>query len=85
VDSTITAFVKALETRFAGKGDVSSTCDLGTWLHFAFDIIGEITWSKRLGFIDQGADIEGIMHDVNKAFAYFAVVGYPQEHGLVHR
>ncbi|KAN0110853.1 pisatin demethylase [Hyaloscypha variabilis] len=76
VNSTITAFVKALEKRFVDRGDVSEICDFGTWLHFfAFDVIGEITWSKRLGFVEQGVDIEGIIHNVDEAFRYFAVVG----------
>lgn len=79
VNSTITAFTDILQKRFTNNGEVSTTCDFGTWLHFfAFDVIGEITWSKRLGFVDQGVDIEGIIHNVDKAFAYFAVVGYPQ-------
>lgn len=75
VNSTIVAFVNALETQFADKKDGSDVCDFGTWLHyFAFDIIGEITWSRRLGFIDQGIDVEGIIQMVQDAFADFAVV-----------
>jgi hypothetical protein len=85
VNSTITAFVKALEKRFVDRGDVSEICDFGTWLHFfAFDVIGEITWSKRLGFVEQGVDIEGIIHNVDEAFRYFAVVSHPRLYGLVH-
>ncbi|KAE9372699.1 pisatin demethylase [Stipitochalara longipes BDJ] len=76
VTSTVTAFIEALEKRFADRSDDLGVCDFGTWLHFfAFDVIGEITWSKRLGFVEQGVDIEGIIHKVDKAFAYFAVVG----------
>jgi hypothetical protein len=85
VNSTIRAFVEALEKRFADRGDVSGICDFGTWLHFfAFDVIGEITWSKRLGFVEQGVDIEGIIHKVDEAFRYFAVVGYLRRYGLVY-
>jgi hypothetical protein len=78
VDSTITAFVEALEKHFADKKTFASVCDFGEWLHFfAFDVIGELTWSKRLGFVEQGIDIEGIIQKVEDAFAYFAVV-FPQ-------
>ena len=40
----------------------SRVCDLGQWLQmFAFDVMGELTFSRRLGFLESGADVEGIM------------------------
>jgi hypothetical protein len=75
VNSTITTLVEELEKRFADKNDTLSVCDFGEWLHFfAFDVIGELTWSKRLGFVEKGIDIEGIIQKVEDAFAHFAVV-----------
>jgi hypothetical protein len=87
VNSTIVAFIEALETRFADKIDRSGICEFGSWLHyFAFDVIGEITWSRRLGFVENGKDIEGIIQTVQDAFAYFAVVWTSQQNmKLVHR
>lgn len=44
-------------------------CDLGQWLQmFAFDVMGELTFSRRLGFLASGADVEGIMGNI---WAYF--------------
>ncbi len=42
----------------------------------AFDVIGELTFSRRLGFIDQGKDVDGIMADLEKAMGYNGVVSF---------
>ena len=66
VDKTIEAFFTQLDQRFVETG---KSCDLGQWLQmFAFDVMGEITFSKRLGFLDQGQDIDGVMESI---WAYF--------------
>jgi hypothetical protein len=85
VDSTILAFLGELEGRFvrglAGddreeRGE-KGICDFGTWLqYFAFDVIGELTFSKRLGFLDRGEDVDGIIGSVERNLNYFAVVSY---------
>ena len=73
VDSTINALVVAIEQRFLNR----STCDFGEWLHFfAFDVIGEMIFSKRLGFMDQGFDIEGIIRGSKAIAAYGVVVSF---------
>ncbi|KAK5235527.1 hypothetical protein LTR47_003712 [Exophiala xenobiotica] len=73
VDSTTTEFFKQLTRRYADKPD--QICDLGEWLQFyAFDVIGELTFSQRLGFLDRGVDVENIISDLEKALGYFAVV-----------
>lgn len=72
VDSTITAFLEAMEQRFVNR----ASCDFGEWLHFfAFDVLGELTFSKRLGFIEHGVDVERINHDLKEFMAYWVVVG----------
>ena len=46
VNSTIEVFSSQLEQRYTGEGII---CDLGVWLQrFAFDVIGEVTFSRRL-------------------------------------
>lgn len=36
-----------------------AVCDLGQWLrYYAYDVLGEITFSKSLGFIDLGPDAD---------------------------
>ncbi|KEF54719.1 uncharacterized protein A1O9_09161 [Exophiala aquamarina CBS 119918] len=74
VDSTSTEFLKQLARRYADKPD--HICDLGEWLQlYAFDVIGELTFSKRLGFVERGADVDHIISDLEKALGYFAVIG----------
>lgn len=75
VDSTIAAFVRQIEQRFVDKTGDDGVVDFGTWLHYyAFDVIGELTFSKRLGFIDEARDIDGIIGTVEKALDYFSLV-----------
>lgn len=51
------------------KTQEGRVCDLGQWLQmFAFDVMGELTFSRRLGFLESGADVEGIMGNI---WAYF--------------
>lgn len=74
VDSTTIEFLKQLSSRYA---DGKAVCDFGEWLQFyAFDVIGELTFSKRLGFVDQGVDVDNIIRDLEKALGYFAVVSF---------
>lgn len=75
VDSTIEAFLKQIDGRFADRDGDAGVVDFGRWLHYyAFDVIGELTFSKRLGFIDEAKDIEGIIGTLEKMLDYFAVV-----------
>lgn len=39
-----------------------------------FDVVGEITFSKRLGFLEEGRDVEGIMSSIWQWFEYVAIV-----------
>ena len=66
VDNTISFFFDQLDKRFASTGE---TCDLGAWLQmFAFDVMGELTFSKRLGFLERGGDVDGIMGSIWRYF-----------------
>ncbi|KAH8155660.1 uncharacterized protein LAJ45_00670 [Morchella importuna] len=73
VDSTSKFFTSRLTELYANTGDI---CDLGEWLqYYAFDVIGELTYSKRLGFLDRAKDVDGIMRSIDKSFDYAGVVG----------
>lgn len=72
VDSTSKFFTSRLTELYANTGDI---CDLGEWLqYYAFDVIGELTYSKRLGFLDRAKDVDGIMRSIDKSFDYAGVV-----------
>ncbi|KAF2850009.1 pisatin demethylase [Plenodomus tracheiphilus IPT5] len=76
VDSTITALLKQLDERFVDRADEAGICNFGVWLqYFAFDVIGELTFSKRLGFLDRGEDVDGIIGALERLLDYVSVVG----------
>lgn len=62
LDSTTAVFTSRLDELFASTGKV---CDMGIWLQwYAFDVIGELTFSKRLGFMENAKDIDGVIASV---------------------
>ena len=66
LDSTTAVFLSRLDELFAETGKV---CDMGVWLQwYAFDVIGELTFSKRLGFLEQAKDVDGIIASVSWNF-----------------
>lgn len=71
VESTESYFFSKLE-KLADEG---RSFDLGTWLHwFATDVIMEITFGKRFGFLEREEDVNGIIQTIEKRFWYVAVV-----------
>ena len=75
VASSTAFFLDETAKRFAQTGE---TVDFPHWLQFyAFDMIGELAWSKRLGFVEKNADVDGIVKQVEMTLDYGAVVGTP--------
>jgi cytochrome P450 len=73
VDNTTKIFLKQTENLYAGRPE---GCDFTRWLQFyAFDVIGEITYSKRHGFIEKNEDIDGIVGYLTWLFNYVAPIG----------
>ncbi|EAQ85262.1 hypothetical protein CHGG_09276 [Chaetomium globosum CBS 148.51] len=73
VDNTTKLFLKQTERLYIDK---PGTCDFTQWLQFyAFDVIGEITYSKRHGFIEKNEDVDGIVAYLTKLFLYVAPIG----------
>lgn len=56
----------------AGRGKV----DLGAWLHyFAFDVLGEVAFSRSFGFLAAGRDVEGAIKTIDDMQTYNGLVG----------
>ncbi|KAK4155691.1 cytochrome P450-like protein [Chaetomidium leptoderma] len=73
VDNTTKLFLKQTERLFIDK---AGPCDFTQWLQFyAFDVIGEITYGKRHGFIERNEDVDGIVAYLTKLFLYVAPIG----------
>ncbi|KAI6713214.1 cytochrome P450 [Diplocarpon mali] len=73
VDSTTELFLDQTDALFAAPG---AACDFARWLQFyAFDVIGEMTYSKRHGFLEANEDVDGIVSYLAQLFNYVAPVG----------
>lgn len=74
VDSTMRVFCEQLESRFM---ESKTPLDFGKWLQmFAFDVIGELTFSRRLGFLESGEDINHVMANIWETFKKTSLVRY---------
>ena len=72
IDSTTNAFLAKTRTLFC---DTNQTCDFARWLQFyAFDVVGEVTFSKRLGFVEQNRDVDGIVRSIAATLRYSGYV-----------
>ena len=72
VDDTLQCLLENFDKRFAQTDEIF---DLGQWLQFfAFDVMGNMTFSKRYGFLDNGRDVEGMLG---------AIVAYMRSHAAV--
>ncbi|KAJ5682896.1 hypothetical protein N7462_006061 [Penicillium macrosclerotiorum] len=73
VDNTTKLFLQQTNDIYVNN---PNGCDFPRWLQFyAFDTIGEITYSKRHGFIEKNEDIEGIVAYLSSLFLYVAPIG----------
>ncbi|KAI1324099.1 cytochrome P450 [Xylariaceae sp. FL0255] len=80
VDSCADIFSQRLtETAKAGK-----SIDMAHWFQcYAFDVIAEMTFGKRFGFLDAGQDPEGLMPTLDQGMFYGAFVGiFPKIHPI---
>lgn len=76
VDNTTKLFLEQTKKIFV---DNPEGCDFTQWLQFyAFDVIGEITYSKRHGFVENNKDVDGIVGYLSWLFLYVAPVCFPR-------
>jgi hypothetical protein len=72
VNNTTKLFLEQTQRVFVNNPE---GCELTQWLQFyAFDVIGEITYSKRHGFLEKVEDVDGIISYLTKLFLYVAPV-----------
>jgi hypothetical protein len=75
VNSTIREFVKQLHERYVDDENADRMLDFGEWLQlFAFDVICELTFSKRMGFVERGEDVGNIISNLQWMLNYSATV-----------
>lgn len=73
VDSTIDVFLDQTQSLFANTGE---SCNFSRWLQFfAADVIGDLTWSRRLGFVEKNEDVDGIIGFLGGFLSYAGPIG----------
>jgi hypothetical protein len=64
-----------LQTRFVDGANKGKTCDIADWISFfAWDFLGHMTWSKRIGFMEEAKDIGDMLGTAERVMRYFSVV-----------
>ena len=62
VNDTIRVFLQQIESRFTGQQRQAGIIDFPKWLHyFTDDAITNITYGKRIGHMEAGEDVNGIL------------------------
>ncbi|KAL3418686.1 cytochrome p450 pisatin [Phlyctema vagabunda] len=74
-----------LSQRFSEIANSSQDTDLARWLQcYAFDVIGDITFAKRFGFLDMGEDKEGVFRAIDTRLVYSTFTGvFPWLHRMI--
>lgn len=77
IDSCIALFMDRLNEFAVRKEPI----DLGAWLqYFAFDAVGEVTFATKLGFLEQGKDVDGMIQVIEGVLTYAALCGQVPEY-----
>lgn len=64
-------------------------CFRGLWSYpniseDAFDVVGELAFGKKLGFLESGEDVDGMMHAIEDMLAHAALCGQvPEAHHIL--
>lgn len=73
IDDCSTLFMRKMAEDFASK---EKPVDLGVWLqYYAFDVVGELTFARKLGFLESGEDVDGMIGAIQGIIAYSAIIG----------
>ncbi|KAK9382269.1 cytochrome P450 [Kockiozyma suomiensis] len=72
VDTCSTLFMQQM-----GKiADQNSEVDLAEWLqYYAFDVIGELSFLKKFGFLESGSDVDSMIHGLQKVLKILTLTG----------
>ena len=75
IDSTI----ELLEKRWDELSQENKPVEFDKWFNYmAFDIVGEVTFSSRFGFLESGRDIGGAIANSRVLTLYVTIAGYFQ-------
>ncbi|KAG0647709.1 Cytochrome P450 monooxygenase [Hyphodiscus hymeniophilus] len=77
----LTPFIdETIEVLLSKLNNSEGKVDLGDWLHFfAFDVLGEVAFSRKFGFLVQGVDIDDTIKTIDDSQWYNGIVGQVPE------
>ncbi|KAL2686911.1 hypothetical protein Neosp_004454 [[Neocosmospora] mangrovei] len=73
------------KSRLSELSALDQAVDMRHWFQcYAFDVIGMITYGKRLGFLDRGEDVGNVISALDDLLGYASVVGiFPDLHRIL--
>lgn len=76
IDSCSEMFIEKMRA----YADEKKPVDLGAWLqYYAFDVVGELTFETKLGFLEKGGDVDGMMAAIEGMLLYASQCGQVPE------
>ncbi|KAK3943388.1 Pisatin demethylase [Diplogelasinospora grovesii] len=84
INDTIELLARKIDEHISNNGGVF---DLGAYLHyFAFDVLGEVAFSRQFGFLREGKDVENAIRTIDNSQTYNGIVGQiPEVDHLLRR
>ncbi|KAK9446517.1 cytochrome P450 [Limtongia smithiae] len=62
--------------KMGAYADSGAPVDLGMWMQlYAFDVVGELSFSTKLGFLETGGDVDGMIHNIEGMLLYASQCG----------
>lgn len=85
LEPAVDSCTEIFRSRLQDFADKQRPIDLGTWLqYYAFDVVGEFTFAKKLGFLQEGRDVDGMMSGIQGILAYASLCGQvPEAHKIL--
>ncbi|MCJ1473076.1 hypothetical protein MMC13_001726 [Lambiella insularis] len=76
IDRAMLLLCEQLETRFINSTNAGKICDIADWIsYFAWDLLGEITWSSEMGFMKTGSDVKNMIYIGELSMMYLGLIG----------
>ncbi|EPS26262.1 hypothetical protein PDE_01198 [Penicillium oxalicum 114-2] len=73
----IDSVLSLLKKQFDGLSKTGAPVEFQNWFsYYAFDVLGEVTFSKSFGFVESGTDIRNAIANTGALVYYIAVMGH---------
>ncbi|KGO49055.1 Cytochrome P450, E-class, group I [Penicillium expansum] len=85
LEPAVDSCTRIFASKLGSQADQKKPIDLGVWLqYYAFDVVGEFVFAKKLGFLEEGRDIDGMIEAIQGMLVYASLCGQiPEMHPLL--